>query len=115
MQAMNSLAEIIRTEIARTGPLPFVRFMELALYHPDLGYYESQKNSPGRRGDFYTSGSAGELFGQLLACRFAGWLREFETANVPFHIIEAGAHNGQLARDILAWLQTRQPKLFGQI
>ena len=112
---MNSLTGIIRAEIARNGPLPFARFMELALYHPEFGYYESRENGPGRRGDFYTSVSAGELFGQLLACRFAEWLREFKTAGVKFHIIEAGSHDGRLAADILNWLQSRRPKLFSKL
>jgi SAM-dependent MidA family methyltransferase len=118
MQDMNSIAEIIRSETARCGVLPFARFMELALYHPGLGYYETQKHSPGRRGDFYTSVSTGELFGQLLAFQFASWLEEIKTFNPQpstLNLIEAGAHDGQLAKDILAWLQSSRPELFGQI
>ena len=112
---MNSLADIIRAEAARCGVLPFARFMELALYHPGLGYYEKQHHSPGRRGDFYTSVSTGELFGQLLACRFAEWLEELRIANCELRIIEAGAHDGKLAGDILKWLQLNRPKLFDQL
>ena len=115
MQAMNSLSEIIRAETARRGVLPFARFMELALYHPGLGYYETQMHSPGRRGDFYTSVSTGDLFGQLLAWRFAGWLEEMRIAERGAQIIEAGAHDGKLAADILKWLQLNRPKLFDQI
>jgi SAM-dependent MidA family methyltransferase len=112
---MNLLAEIIRAEAAQRGVLPFARFMELALYHPGLGYYETQKHGPGRHGDFYTSVSTGELFGQLLACRFAGWLEEMRSAECGVRILEAGAHDGRLAGDILKWLQLKQPKLFDQI
>ena len=119
---MNSLAEIIRAETAQRGVLPFERFMELALYHPRLGYYETQKHSPGRRGDFYTSVSTGELFGQLLACQFASWLEELKfppaspvTRHPSLCLIEAGAHDGKLAGDILKWLQLKRPKLFNQI
>lgn len=118
MQAMNSLAEIIRFEAARSGPLPFARFMELALYHPEFGYYETQKHSPGRRGDFYTSVSTGELFGQLLACQFAEWLDQLKSLNPQpstLNLMEAGAHDGKLAGDILTWFQSRRPKLFDQI
>jgi SAM-dependent MidA family methyltransferase len=116
MQAMNALAEIIHDEAARRGVLPFARFMELALYHPALGYYEKPGHSPGRRGDFYTSVSTGELFGQLLACQFAGWL-EAEGGNQKseVRIVEAGAHDGKLAADILDWLRIHRPKLFDQI
>ncbi len=115
MQAMNSIAEIIRAETARRGVLPFARFMEMALYHSGLGYYETQTHSPGRRGDFYTSVNAGELFGQLLACRFAGWLEEMRIAERGVRIVEAGAHDGKLAGDILKWLQLNRLKLFDQI
>ena len=78
---MNTPVETIRREIARRGVLPFARFMELALYCPNSGYYEMEKDSPGRRGDFFTSVSTGELFGQLLAFQFSEWLEELSTLN----------------------------------
>jgi len=89
--------------------------MELALYCPETGYYESQKDNVGRRGDFITSVSTGSLFGELLAFQFAEWLREFEISNLKFQIAEAGAHDGKLAADILSWLQSHRPKLFAEI
>src|SRR5215469_15728541 len=99
------LAEIIRDEIvARSGELPFDRFMELALYCPKLGYYETKRDIVGRRGDFYTSVSVGNLFGELLAFQFAEWLEDIKGPGNGVKIIEAGAHDGQLARDILTWL-----------
>src|ERR1035441_5810872 len=122
---MSNLCEIIRREAARRGVLSFARFMELALYCPVHGYYETKKDNPGRRGDFYTSVGAGELFGQLLACQFAGWLEALNpqplaapkrsAGGSTLNLVEAGAHDGKLARDILTWLQLNRPKLFGQI
>ena len=112
---MSTLVEIIRREIAEHGVLSFGRFMELALYCPDFGYYEAKKDSPGRRGDFYTSVSAGALFGQLLACQFAEWLHALRRAGCGVRIVEAGAHDGRLAGDILNWLQARRPELFAQL
>ncbi len=113
---MKMLVELIQREIvARGGSLPFVRFMELALYCPKLGYYETNKDSVGRRGDFYTSVSVGNLFGELLAFQFAEWLGELKATEEKLKIVEAGSHNGQLAKDILSWLQTNRPDLFGQI
>ena len=110
------LAKIVRDEIvAHGGALPFARFMELALYCPNLGYYEAKKDTVGRRGDFYTSVSVGNLFGELLAFQFAEWLEELKSANVRLKIIEAGAHDGQLARDILTWLRSNRPALFGEL
>ncbi len=111
---MKTLAEVIRGEIlGRNGVLPFDRFMELALYCPNLGYYETKKDSVGRRGDFFTSVSVGSLFGELLAFQFAEWLDPLPGDGLA--IVEAGAHNGQLARDVLAWLQSSRPDLFDRI
>jgi SAM-dependent MidA family methyltransferase len=89
--------------------------MELALYCPVHGYYETEKDNPGRHGDFYTSVGVGELFGQLLAFQFAEWLEPLRIADCGLRIVEAGAHDGRLAKDILAWLQLKRPKLFEQI
>ena len=115
---MNKLFEIIRFETAQRGVLSFARFMELALYCPNYGYYELQKDNPGQRGDFYTNVSTGELFGQLLAFQFASWLDEIIILNPQssiLTIVEAGTHDGKLAKDILKWLQLKRPKLFDQI
>ena len=114
-QAVKTLSQIIRSEIIAGGVLSFARFMELALYCPVHGYYETQKDNVGQRGDFYTSVSTGELFGELLAFQFAGWFDELKIQNEKLKIVEAGAHDGRLAKDILTWLQSNRPPLFEQI
>ena len=113
---MNNAAEKIRAAIAEQGAIPFARFMDLALYCPLCGYYEKKEDTPGRRGDFYTSVSVGSLFGELLAFQFAAWL-EAEDSNQmsEFRIVEAGAQDGRLAKDILDWLKLQRPELFGLI
>ena len=65
------LAEI-RAEIAGTGPISFARFMDLALYHPQFGYYvrpvdDLTKERIGWSGDFYTSSDVHPILGQALA------------------------------------------------
>ena len=98
--------------------------MELALYCPDCGYYEKENDTIGRRGDFYTSVSVGPLFGELLAFQFAEWLEQPEVQSLKsqveghpgqVHIVEAGAHDGRLANDILNWLRLRRPQLFARM
>lgn len=101
------LTALLRDIIRREGPIPFVQFMDTALYHPGAGYYEHA--TIGRDGDFYTSASAGGLFGKLLAFQFAAWCEEL--APEPLHWIEAGAHDGQLAADILEWMTIYRPEL----
>jgi len=106
--------ECIREEISKNGALSFARFMELALYCPESGYYETDMAKVGRGGDFITSVSVGNLFGQLLAFQFSEWL---ETAffRSDIVIVEAGAHDGRLAGDIIAWLQANRPELLGKL
>ena len=106
---------VIREEIRQSGVISFARFMELALYCPETGYYESQKDNVGRCGDFITSVSTGSLFGELLAFQFAEWLVEVQSPKSKVQIVEAGAHDGKLAADILNWLQSHRPKLFSEI
>lgn len=119
---MNALGEMIRREAAGSGAVTLARFMELALYHPDGGYYERGGTAIGRTGDYYTSVSVGELFGELLAFQFAEWLgaerqRPRAGAGLParFQIVEAGAHDGRLAADILDWFRRQRSELLGML
>lgn len=97
---MNDVAAIIASEIAILGPIPFARFMELALYEPVLGYYASGKSRVGKSGDFFTSVSVGSALGAVLARQFE---EMWDTLGRPegFTIVEQGANDGVLARDIL--------------
>ena len=92
--------------------------MELALYCPNFGYYERLDVSPGQKGDFYTSVSVGELFGELLASQFAEWREESGECGVrsaEWQMVEVGAHDGRLAADILRWLRAERKELFGSL
>jgi SAM-dependent MidA family methyltransferase len=105
----HELARVLRAEIQRTGPMPFARFMELALYDPASGYYERACETIGKRGDFFTSVSVGPLFGELLATRFSEWLSALGESSPRLQLVEAGAHDGRLAHDILAWFARERP------
>jgi len=102
--ANSELAEIIRAEIDANGPIPFARFMELALYHPKHGYYAGGRANIGRRGDFFTNVSVGPLFGKLLAAQFAEIWEKLERPR-DFKIVEQGAHDGVFAADALTALR----------
>jgi SAM-dependent MidA family methyltransferase len=102
-----NLIGVIREEITADprGRISFDRFMELALYHPNYGYYSSGNVEIGKEGDFFTSSSLGADFGELLAEQF------IEMAEIlavqPFTLVEVGAGSGILARDILDYLRRR--------
>lgn len=78
------------------GSIPFDRFMQAALYHPEFGYYTKTVRTVGARGDFSTWPS---LDGSL-ASAVASWLGE----RPKRHVIEVGAGTGRLAADVLRGL-----------
>lgn len=95
--------------------LSFATFMDLALYEPDYGYYSQADREIGReKGDFYTSVSVGQCFGLLLGYAIES---EWEKAGKPENwlIVEQGAHDGQLANDILVGLQQRECQLIDHL
>jgi SAM-dependent MidA family methyltransferase len=89
--------------------------MQLALYCPVYGYYEGEAEKIGKRGDFYTSVSIGSVFGELLAFQFARWLSELAADASEMTLVEAGAHTGQLSRDILTWLRRNRSDVFERV
>ena len=65
---------------------------------------------------FLPASAPATLFGQLLAFQFTEWLEtEIGGRSSEVRIIEAGAHDGTLAKDILNWLQLARPGLFNRI
>lgn len=85
---------------AATG-VSFARFMELALYHPDVGYYTADRRRVGRdRGaDFYTATSFNPVFGELVVAASVGLLGSRDPAAHAF--VEVGAEpGGGVLRDI---------------
>lgn len=109
------LTAIVRDEIAAAGGrITFARFMELALYHPEHGYYLGPERRPGRGGDFLTAPETHPFFGITIARQIAEmWQRLGRPAD--FTIREYGAGVGGLAYDILAGLADTAPELAGSV
>ncbi len=93
----------IRRRIQAAGPVTFAEFMETALYWPGGGYYSYPSGAEpfGAWGDYYTSPMAHPVFGALLALQLYQCWRLLDCP-APFHVVELGAGNGQLCRDILS-------------
>ncbi|MEA5618597.1 class I SAM-dependent methyltransferase [Cronbergia sp. UHCC 0137] len=96
--------------------ITFAEYMELALYHPEHGYYsnEAVKKIGFRGGDFFTSSSLGADFGELLAVQF---LQMWENLGKPnsFSLIEMGAGQGLLASHILHYSKLHHPDFFAAL
>jgi SAM-dependent MidA family methyltransferase len=110
------LCALIRDRIERSPHqrLPFATFMELALYHPQYGYYAAQSTQLGMGGDFVTSAHMGNDFAELLAAQFVDmWQRLGQPQ--PFHLVEMGPGQGLLADAILTHLQKHAPNCLSAV
>lgn len=107
------IPDLIRARLreAPESRLTWAEVMRLALYEPGLGYYRRGVRRIGRGGDFFTSVSVGPLFGRLLAA-FAHRLWAAMGRPAGFTIMEQGAHDGTLARDVLEGCRAASPEFF---
>ena len=106
------LAALIHDEINSAGGwIDFSRFMHMALYTPQLGYYSggSQKIADLKKGggDFVTAPEISPLFAQTLARQVAHVLQATHG-----DVLELGAGTGRLASDLL--LSLNQAKALPQ-
>ena len=103
----------IRRRIAERGAITFAEFMELALFWPRGGYYLA--NRPiGSTGDYYTSPHVHPAFGSLLAVQlFQMW--QLLGNPDPFTVVEPGAGNGILCRDVAAYSLTLPQNFAGSL
>jgi len=93
--ASHALVGRIATELrTHDNWLPFARYMELALYEPQLGYYAAGAAQLGRSGDFVTAPELSPLFGRSLARQLAALLRPGDA------VLEFGAGSGALAAQL---------------
>jgi SAM-dependent MidA family methyltransferase len=111
-----SLIPLLLSRIRERGSITVAEFMELALYHPEHGYYATAPQRSGKHGDFFTSVDVGPLFGELIAVQLAEMWRVLEAAGAEhFDLVEAGAGNGRLARDILDAASSDHPAFYDRV
>ncbi|RAM48648.1 MAG: class I SAM-dependent methyltransferase [Hapalosiphonaceae cyanobacterium JJU2] len=116
MDSHSTLCAAIRDRITNSPDqrITFTTYMDMALYHPDYGYYSTEAVNIGKQGDFFTSVHLGPDFGELLAEQF---VQMWEILGQPaaFSLVEMGAGQGHLALDILNYLKLRHPNFFAAL
>jgi SAM-dependent MidA family methyltransferase len=92
------MLQVIRSHLQHspTGRLPFEKVMELALYHPQHGYYNKPIPKLGKKGDFFTNVHVSNLFGYVVADYFINYWLEFH----PLQLVEIGGGDGKLIEQI---------------
>lgn len=101
LERMKQVERRVRRAIADHGPITFAEFMDLALYSPG-GFYDTPPI--GADAHFVTSPHVHEAFALLLS---EGLRRMWTQIGrpTPFRIVEVGAGDGTLARQLLADLR----------
>jgi SAM-dependent MidA family methyltransferase len=112
---VSALRRLIVERIRASGPITVADFMELALYHPEFGYYATAPQRSGRDGDFFTSVDVGPLFGELVAVQIDEmWRLLAASGATSFDLVEAAAGSGRLMRDILDAAAARHPAMYAR-
>ncbi len=99
MPEMNALGEDIKNMIEQDGPMSVERFMQLALTHPEHGYYIN-RDPLGASGDFITAPEISQMFGELLGL-WAAEVWALMGSPDKVHLVELGPGRGTLMADAL--------------
>ncbi len=118
---MNSTApdDLLRLLLDRIHQHPdrqitFATYMELVLYAAEVGYYSRTPDRIGSRGDFFTSPHLGVDFGEMVAIQLAE-MWDLLGKPQPFTVVEMGAGQGLIAKDILNYWQQHHPELLASL
>ncbi|HEX8617989.1 MAG TPA: SAM-dependent methyltransferase [Thermoanaerobaculia bacterium] len=104
----------LRTELRNLlhyGDLSFRDFVELALYHPEFGYYARGVNPVGKGGDYVTAPSLSPVFSWSLAGLFREFVRRSEGAVCSF--VDIGCGDGGLVRDVARHISDLNARVYG--
>ena len=92
----------------------FSHYIELCLYHPELGYYSRNAEQFGKAGDFYTSSDVHAVFGRLLARQFEEIWRVLGSPE-RIELLEVGPGRGLFAQDVLDWSEKKFTDFFAAL
>ena len=96
---MTSLADALRGEIRRAGPIPLARYLDAALNDPTHGYYRT-RDPLGAAGDFVTAPEISQMFGELLGVWLAYAWQQMGSPGDAL-LVELGPGRGTLMGDAL--------------
>jgi SAM-dependent MidA family methyltransferase len=102
---------IVEEITARGGAVSFRDFMELALYHPDRGYYSATSPRYGRRGDFITAPTASSWYARAIV----RLLRAIAKECGPLTLVDVGSGDGGFLDGVARELGTEPTEVVGRL
>jgi len=91
--------------------LSFRDFVEVALYHPEHGYYSQSRSPVGREGDFVTSPALSPVFSFSLGRLVREFLSHY--TDEVCSIVDIGCGDGALIREVAGSLSCQATRFFG--
>ena len=113
-ESNRELVRLLHAEIRDAGRITFARFMDVALYHPALGYYATEAIRAGFEGDFLTGPETDPIFGHALARQIAECWDRLDRPE-SFTIREFGAGRGTLAEQLIHGLRAERPEILNAL
>ena len=95
MPPEHSLSDVLRNALS-CADLSFLDFVELALYHPQFGYYSRARSPIGREGDFITAPMLSPLFSDVVGKLINEFLRR--AGDGVSQVVDIGCGDGALIR-----------------
>jgi SAM-dependent MidA family methyltransferase len=77
-----------------TKLITYEEYIDVVLYHPELGYYMKNKQKIGSQGDFITTSNISDIYGRIVAKWFASVCK---VNGLEPNFCEIGAGNGRFA------------------
>lgn len=105
-----SIRDVLRNRL-QSGDLPFRDFVELALYHPELGYYARAENPVGKSADYVTAPLLSPVFAFALGNLIREFLRRHE--GEVCSIVDVGCGDGTLIHDLAGRITEKNARFFG--
>ena len=105
-----TLRDVLR-KMLQYGDLSFRDFMEVALYHPESGYYARPENPVGRGGDYVTAPLLSPVFSFALGNLVRDFVRRNEGALCS--IVDIGCGDGSLIRALASENVSKDVRFFG--
>ena len=104
------MRDVLR-KVLQYGHLSFRDFVELALYHPEVGYYSRGVNPVGKGADYVTGPLLSPVFSYAIAGLFRDFVGRSEGALCSF--VDIGCGDGSLIHSIAAQVSEENVRFFG--
>jgi SAM-dependent MidA family methyltransferase len=104
-----------KIETSSERAISFHAFMNMCLYHENVGYYSSERVKIGKSGDFYTSAALGGLLAETVAEYYLQLVRTHWSSEPILYFVEWGGGDGAFAKQFLDVISLSAPDIYERV